>query len=350
MRFIQYISISALAVFFQLYFNHCHAQDFSFSQFYEKPLLRNPALAGIFDGDLRVAGIFKNQWQSVTVPYQTSGLSVENRFKVGESNDYVTLGLQATLDKAGDIELKRTQLMPVINYHKSLNEDYGSYLSLAFMPSYTSSQFDITKMQFDDQYVFGTFNPNNATQQTFNRTSFNFWDLSTGITYGMSLSDNTDMYVGVGLFHFNKPRIAYFTNNESTVLQPKFTFNGGLSTAISDVNRLILFFDHINQGPHTNTVFGGYYGMDLKEDFTSETNDKFTLYLGSFYRLRDAIVPVIKLDYYRLTLGLSYDVNVSQLKSASQMRGGFELSASLRTTVSSKNEAVKKMKCVRFTF
>ncbi|MFY7885837.1 MAG: PorP/SprF family type IX secretion system membrane protein [Dolichospermum sp.] len=331
MKLIQHIRIFTLLFISQLCTNYCFAQDFSFSQFYEKPILRNPALAGIFDGDLKVTAIFKNQWQSVTVPYQTSGLSVENRFKIGESNDFITLGLQATLDKAGDIQLKRTQLMPVINYHKSLNEDYGSYLSLAFMPAFTSSQFDVSKMQFDDQYVLGTFNPNNVTQQTFNRTSFNYWDLSTGLTYGMSISDNTDMYIGIALFHFNKPKIAYYTNNESTTLQNKFSINGGLSTAISDVNRLVLFFDYINQGANKSTVLGGYYGFDLKEDYTKETNDKFTLYLGSFYRIRDAIVPVVKLDYYRFTVGLSYDINISQLKSASQMRGCFELSYSQRT-------------------
>jgi type IX secretion system PorP/SprF family membrane protein len=327
-----------------------YAQDFSFSQFYEKPILRNPSLAGIFDGDLKVTAIFKNQWQSVTVPYQTGGFSIEDRFRVGQSSDYITLGLQATLDQAGDIQLKRSQLMPVINYHKSLNEDYGSYLSLAFMPGFTSSQFDITKMQFDDQYVAGTYNAGNTTMQSFNRTNVNYWDLSTGITYGMSLSDNTDMYIGAGLFHFNKPRIAYYVNNETTTLQNKFTINGGLTTTTSDVNRLVFFFDYLKQGANSSTIFGGYYGMDIMQDYGSNTDDKLTLYLGAFYRLRDAIVPVVKLDYYRLTLGLSYDVNTSQLKNASQFRGGFELSASFRTTVNTKNEEARKMRCVKFTF
>jgi hypothetical protein len=42
-------------------------QDFTFSQFYEQPLMRNPALAGVFTGDLRVSGAYRNQWASVTV-------------------------------------------------------------------------------------------------------------------------------------------------------------------------------------------------------------------------------------------------------------------------------------------
>jgi hypothetical protein len=43
-------------------------QDLHFSQFYEFPLLRNPALAGIFNGNFRFTGAYRNQWQSVTVP------------------------------------------------------------------------------------------------------------------------------------------------------------------------------------------------------------------------------------------------------------------------------------------
>jgi hypothetical protein len=44
------------------------AQDIHFSQFFEAPLLRNPSLAGIFTGDLRVQGVYRTQWGSVTVP------------------------------------------------------------------------------------------------------------------------------------------------------------------------------------------------------------------------------------------------------------------------------------------
>jgi type IX secretion system PorP/SprF family membrane protein len=337
-----------LLICFTLIVVQLHAQDFSFSQFYEKPILRNPSLAGIFDGDIKVTAIFKNQWQSVTVPYQTGALSVEYRFPFGKGADFMTLGLQTSLDQAGDIQLKRSQIAPIINFHKSLNEDYGSYLSLAFMPTFVSSQFDITKMQFDDQYIAGSFNSGNVTQQTFNRTNINYGDLSTGITYGMSLNDKTDFYIGAALFHFNKPRIAYYINNEATTLQNKFTINAGLTTATSDINRLIFFFDYIKQGANSNTMFGGYFGTDLRQDYSN--NDKLTLYLGAFYRLKDAVVPIVKLDYYKVTLGLSYDINTSQLKTASQMRGGFELSVSYRANLNIRNEEARKMKCVKFAY
>ena len=58
------------------------AQDIGFSQFYDQPLLRNPALAGIFTGDIRLTASYRNQWQSVTEPYRTFGLSSEIKLPV----------------------------------------------------------------------------------------------------------------------------------------------------------------------------------------------------------------------------------------------------------------------------
>src|SRR5262245_38456566 len=54
-----------------------YSQDVGFSQFYDQPLLRNPALAGFFDGDMRFTASYRNQWQSVTTPYRTFGLGTE---------------------------------------------------------------------------------------------------------------------------------------------------------------------------------------------------------------------------------------------------------------------------------
>src|SRR6476659_5043399 len=94
-----------------------YAQDISFSQFYDQPLLRNPALAGIFTGDIRFTASYRNQWQTVTVPYRTFGLSSEIKFPVQiMSRDLtVTTGLQLLRDVAGTSEFSTTQVMPALN-------------------------------------------------------------------------------------------------------------------------------------------------------------------------------------------------------------------------------------------
>jgi len=91
------------------------AQDIGFSQFYDQPLLRNPALAGIFNGDVRFSASYRNQWQSVTVPYRTFGVSSEIKFPLQVMNLNVTstLGLEIFRDVAGTSQFSTTQILPV---------------------------------------------------------------------------------------------------------------------------------------------------------------------------------------------------------------------------------------------
>ena len=88
---------------------------------------QNPALAGIFSGDPRIQGVYRNQWNSVTVPYQTGSLNAEYKLPVGHSDDYLTLGGEILYDKAGTVALTATHILPVINYHKSLSQEKANF-------------------------------------------------------------------------------------------------------------------------------------------------------------------------------------------------------------------------------
>src|SRR4029079_16868791 len=66
------------------------AQDIHFSQFFQAPLLRNPSLAGIYTGDIRVQGVYRDQWNSVTNAYKTASIDGEYKMPVGKSDDFLT--------------------------------------------------------------------------------------------------------------------------------------------------------------------------------------------------------------------------------------------------------------------
>src|SRR5580693_4515108 len=85
------------------------AQDIHFSQFFETPLLRNPALAGIFTGDYRVQTVFRDQWNSFNNAYRTGSLNGEYKWPIGKQNDYFTTALEILYDKAGTAALQTTE-------------------------------------------------------------------------------------------------------------------------------------------------------------------------------------------------------------------------------------------------
>src|SRR5947199_10823989 len=91
------------------------AQDVHFSQFFETPLYRNQALAGIVNGDVRVQTVYRSQWNSVFNAYRTGSLNAEYKLPVA-GDDYLTIGAQIFFDRAGSIDLTSTQVLPALNY------------------------------------------------------------------------------------------------------------------------------------------------------------------------------------------------------------------------------------------
>lgn len=317
-------------------------QDINFSQFYELPLLRNPALAGIFNGNVRFTAAYRNQWESVTTPYRTMAIGSEVKFFKGlTQGDFVTLGLQVTNDVAGDSKLKRTQVFPVLNYHKMLNEENNSFISLAFMGGSVSENFDPSRLQFDDQFVNGAYSASNPTSETFSRTNFSYWDASTGLSFTSLIKNNAKFYFGAGLFHFTNPKLSFMLNNDIR-LNKKWVFNTGVSAYTNTFNRIVVYADYFMQGGDRMAQGGFLFTHNF-----DEAGDEARLAIsgGAVYRYKDAIIPVIKLNTNKLLIGLSYDVNTSKLKTASSYRGGFELTLSYMGLWNKSNSDADKVHC-----
>jgi type IX secretion system PorP/SprF family membrane protein len=296
------------------------AQDVHFSQFFEAPLWRNPSLAGIFNGDIRVQAVYRDQWNSITNAYKTGSLNAEYKIPVGKGNDFFTTGIQILNDKAGSIGWVTTQLLPVLNYHKSLSTEKNSYLSLGFMGGWVQRRFDITKMTTNSQYDNGTLGENLANVQ------YNYLDGSVGMSYNSNLRDNpaNTFFVGAAYHHFNRPNKSFYRN--STIeLNPKWVFSGGLKLGVTDNAYLTIQADQTMQGGFAETVAGMMCGLNIGGD---PDNPAYTIHAGTFLRWNDALIPVVKLDYNPFSVAVSYDANISKLKPSSYGRGGFELSVS----------------------
>ena len=336
MKQVVFILLSALSL-------SSYSQDINFSQFYELPLLRNPALAGIFKGDIRITSAYRNQWSSVTVPYKTEALGVEIKRAVSEY-DYLVLGMQLTNDVAGDSKMGRTQFLPVIAFNKSLSKESSTYITLGFSGGAVQQRFDPTDLKFDDQFVNGSYSASNPTQQTFHLTSRLFWDANVGISLSSSLG-NTAFYLGGAYFHLTNPAVAFNPDNEIR-LNRKIMINGGISIPYNQLDKLIGYADFFQQGGSRQ----GQGGLMCKHDFAGTEYQGETIGFsgGCFYRWNDAVIPVIKFDYYKLGVGLSYDINISKLRTASQLRGAFELTMVYRGYFNNINSSVEKVQCPKF--
>lgn len=296
------------------------SQDVHFSQFFEAPLWRNPSLAGIFKGDIRVQAVYRDQWNSLTNAYKTFSLNAEYKIPVGKGDDFFTTGMQVLNDKAGTIGWMTTQVLPVLNYHKSLSVEKNSYLSLGFMGGWVQRRFDASKMTTNSQYDNGTIGENLVT------TQYNYLDGSVGMSYNSNLNNNEEntFFIGAAYHHFNRPKQSFYRNSQIE-LNPKLVFSGGLKLAVSENAFLTLQADRSMQGGFSETVAGSLCGLKIGPD---PDNPDYVLHAGAFLRWNDAIIPVVKLDYHPFSVAVSYDVNISKLKPSSYGRGGAEVSIS----------------------
>jgi type IX secretion system PorP/SprF family membrane protein len=334
-------------IFFSIFIHIAFAQDVHFSQFTEAPLLNNPALAGVFSGDVRVNAIFKTQWSSVTVPYKTGLLSVEYKKHVGQGDDFATFGGQVIYDKAGSINLSTTQFLPVFNYHKSLNQDKNKYLSLGFMGGLVQRSLDRSKITTNNQFDGIGYNGGLSNGESFPKNSYSYIDASVGLSYNSQIGEGNDddIYLGIAYHHLNKTTKANFYATNSLEMQPKWVASAGFRMSLSDRSYFTLQANYSKQSVYSETVAGGMFSTKLA---SQDEEALYTIHYGAFIRWGDAVIPVIKLEKKPVSLALSYDANISKLKTASNTRGGFELSLSYQKYTDKDNSSSNAVRCPRF--
>ena len=326
--------------------HHTKAQDIHFSQIFETPLLRNPALAGLFSGDIRIQTVYRSQWNSVTNAYSTTSANMQYKLPVGGSEDYVTIGGQVLYDKAGTVDLTSTHILPAINYHKSLSAERSMYLSMAVMGGYVQRRIDRNKMTTNSQFNGSAYDPNMATGETFNKSSYSYFDGTAGLSFNTQLGENIDnnMFVGLAYHHFNKSKKVSFYSDYKVELMPKWVASGGVRMSTNDYSYITVEADYTKQGVNKEIIGGVMYSQKLDDP----DNPKYVIHAGGYMRLNDAIIPVIKVESKPIAVAVSYDVNISGLKRVSSGRGGFEISLVFQKFLDRYNSSSDATRCPKF--
>lgn len=256
---------------------------------------------------------------------------------VGRGDDFFTAALQVLYDKAGTVAYTNSQVLPALNFHKSLSTQKNMYLSLGFMGGWVQHRIDLSKVTTNSMYDGMGINEN-LTDPTYT-----YIDGSVGMSFNSSLgiSPDNNYFIGAAYHHFNRPKNSFY-RNKNIELNPKWVFSGGMKLGVTDYTYITLQADHSRQGSFKETVFGGMYGFKLGDD---PENPDYAIHLGTFMRWNDALIPALKLDYSPFSVTFSYDANISKLKPSSYGRGGFEISV---TFIKQLDRGAGVLLCPRF--
>ncbi|MBU0763497.1 MAG: PorP/SprF family type IX secretion system membrane protein [Bacteroidetes bacterium] len=327
------IHLFAFLVLVHSFYNGC-AQDIHFSQFSASPLLLNPAAAGNMKGNIRAVTNYRNQWLSVANSYQTYSLAADMNLKslYGSKKGFPGLGLSLFRDQAGDLKYARTQAELSLAYHVYLNS--RNILSGGVQAGMAQRSFDRSAMMWDSQFDGTAYNPD-LPGETSVIPSKAFVDVGIGMHWvyftgdkNMVSNDGINLTAGFSLLHLaGTNQSMYDIHDVKSRENIKIT---GYSVASLGVPQSNIAVQPAIMYSRQNSVFEMTGGIVMRYRLVEAS--KYTgfikesaLSLGAYCRWNDAVIPMIKFEYSNWAAGVSYDINISSLHTATNFRGGFEI-------------------------
>ncbi|MEO6542287.1 MAG: PorP/SprF family type IX secretion system membrane protein [Ferruginibacter sp.] len=308
-----------LLVFLQL---TVKAQDPHFSQYFASPLTLNPAMTGYYDGDHRASANFRQQWWSLGAPFVTSTLSFDSKLmqlKIPEK-DIFGAGIMALFDQSMGGSFNSINISASGSYHKALDEYGENNIGIGFQFSYVSRKINMAGLDFANQFNGSGFDTHIPSNENFLAASSGYVDLNTGLLYRYS-KEKTEIYIGASVYHLMRPNTSFLKNGDFR-LPMRYTIHAGSKFSLGENgNELFLSGLYMYQAAATEKNIGIAYGISVSE--------QSSVYVGSWYRIGEAIVPYVGLDNNNFQLGLTYDIINSDLKKYSPKNGSFELSANI---------------------
>lgn len=333
--------LSKLYIICLFFTNVLFAQDIHFLNYRDMCAVFNPALTAS-DASFKASVIHKEQWKSVTNSFKTYGANVELRLlsktkskKSASRGNSRFGGLNAGLlflsDKAGGGILNRNRVALSLSSGVKLNEQHK--LSAGLTGSYMLCRLDNSGLLFPNQYNGYSYDAAVASGETFVLQQYTVIDVASGLLWtfdrnvkGFDVSKLFNARLGFSVHHLVRARSEFLPVNGREqfrlVLHGDFTKSTGIKNMSVSPEFLLQL-----KGPASEFLIGNMFRhyFSYSTRYTGHNKQSSFAY-GIYYRFRDAFVFAANLGLReQYTFFASYDLNVSQLRVASNYRGGFEL-------------------------
>lgn len=316
-----------IPVFYMMLFAFCiHVSKFSFSQdihfsnWQMSPLNLNPANTGMFEGDGRLIFNYRNQWQSVPVPYSTFSFGGDYNLKKSFiKNTEEAVGIILNHDAAGDGKYKITDFKIPINHKFSFKKDSGLSVALGIIGGITNISVDANRLSYDKQWDGDAYSAGLNNGESFAKQSKLFADIGAGVVVQKKINQKMKATIGYSINHINKPNISFY-NTPGVVLRVKHNESLQFKYSFNNISAMMFEYYGNQQQKFRENLFGLSYYHTLDPKTNTICN------VGLLTRINDAIITTVGLEYNNMRLQASYDYNYSQFKRATNGRGGLEIS------------------------
>lgn len=317
-----YKKILVFCIAFAAFASAGKGQDLHYSQFYNAPLVVNPALTGIFKGDKRVSISFRDQWRSVQVPWTTFTMGYDQKVYLDKHPSlFLGLGGFFNFDQQGDSKLNLGSINLSGSISKILSQKH--IITGGLTLGYASKGFNPDALSWDNQFTNGSYSSGSASGESFTVERFGYIETALGLNYRYQKSRRTKMDIGIGAWHLTTPQDQFIQRSTNLQELPiRLSIYGTGSVKLAEKIDLELDLMVQDQSEYKEIIFGGYLDFYLDKSRGKEKN----LHLGAGYRTSGAIYPKIALEWQkRFFVAVSYDIDLSEFNQHTNYRGGPEI-------------------------
>lgn len=300
-----------------------NGQDLHFSQFFNSPLTTNPANTGFIpDADYRIGANYRSQWVNVLgAPYKTMSVWGDAQvFRDRFENGWLGVGGVILRDVAGSGNLTSTKVYGSLAYHQQVG--LGSLVTAGFNVGWANKRVDPTQLKFPDQFnkATGFFDAGVPSSVVFNTTSISYLDVQAGLNYAYFPSDKVYVNGGFSVHHLNRPKESFFdaTTGYDNRLSPRYIAFLNGSFKVNDMVIINPMAYYTTQAKASELVAG------LNANYNLSGDGALQLTGGVYYRLKDAIIPMVGFQWKMLRIAFTYDVTTSTLSNYNNARGAIE--------------------------
>lgn len=303
------------------------AQDIHFSMYNAQPLHLNPALTGNNGCDYRAVLNYRMQWFSITDHnvYRTEAASFDMALgkRSNEGKSYGGVGLLMFGDQAGRNNLSTYSVQLSAAYHLMLNRRGTNSLSFGIQGGMGYRLFNRNGLVFDNQITYyGVIDPSLPSNENIQNDRIIYPDVNAGALWNFSPNKKTNIYIGGAVSHLNTPTYSFLGQQVREYM--KYTAHGGGYFSLGKKAALLPSIMVLKQGPSLQLNAGTYLKYLLSDPYRNNESQK-SIYLGAWYRSTDAVIAGVRYDQDKVSVGVSYDINISKLSPVSKFNGAPEI-------------------------
>jgi type IX secretion system PorP/SprF family membrane protein len=193
-----------------------NAQDLHFSQWFNSPLVTNPANTGFIpEADYRLGANYRNQWSSImSMPYKTMSVWGDvQMFRDRIESGWLGAGGVILRDVAGSGSLTSTKVYGSIAYHQMISDAH--LLSAGFNIGWSNKRINTQDLKFPDQFDGRFFDTKIPTSVVLDNPSVNYFDIQAGLNYAFFPTEFLYINGGVSVAHLNRARESFFDTDVS---------------------------------------------------------------------------------------------------------------------------------------